>query len=385
MQKVLFSLVLLVLLCGVLRADTLYLRDGSVLQGTFIGYENGQFVFQIAGGGERGGQRLEFPARDVARLVIDHQNTAGERPDPRNEPRSESRGDPPPMTRGTGKGSGAFDSYPPIEVALKDEWVRSEIEVERGQRIKVEASGQIYLEGRTASPPEGLSRRDPSAPSPNDPDGALIAGVGKDDSSVILIGRSREFTADRDGMLYFSVNHGEAKNARGAYQVRISLERMGDAGGNVSGGNTSGNTSRDTGGGNAGRGGAPVPNSNVRERLVTIYANRGWQDTGIDLQPGMTLEVVASGTINIGANRRVDPRGDQYRRGNSSRVPLPREPAGALIAKIRYRQGGDSNVLLVSTQNTLTVEQGEYGRLLLGINDDDFNDNSGAFTVRIRW
>src|SRR5438046_1799448 len=107
MRKALFTFILLMLLCGVLRADTLYLRDGSVLQGTFIGYENGQFIFQIAGGG----QRLEFPARDVARLVLDRNNTAGERP----EARDESRGDRPQMTRRSGAGPGAFDSYPPIE------------------------------------------------------------------------------------------------------------------------------------------------------------------------------------------------------------------------------------------------------------------------------
>src|SRR2546421_101328 len=118
MRKALFTFILLMLLCGVLRADTLYLRDGSVLQGTFIGYENGQFIFQIAGGG----QRLEFPARDVARLVLDRNNTAGERPEPRPEARDESRGDRPQMTRRSGSGSGPFDSYPPIEVALKDEW-----------------------------------------------------------------------------------------------------------------------------------------------------------------------------------------------------------------------------------------------------------------------
>ncbi len=292
MQRALFTFILLMLLCGVLRADTLYLRDGSVLQGTFVGYEDGKFIFQIASG-----QRLELPARDVTRLVLDRSKAAGDRPDPRVESRGESRDDRPQLTRrsgsGAGSGAGAFDSYPPIEVALKDEWIRSEIEVERGQRIKVEASGQVYLEGRTQSPPEGLSRRDPSAPSPTDPDGALIAGIGKDDASVILIGRSREFTAERDGMLYFSINHSETKNARGAYQVQVSLERLSSAGENVgsdkisSGSDGSDNRGR-IGGGTSN---IPEPNRSVRERMFTVFANRQWTDTGIELEPGMKLEV----------------------------------------------------------------------------------------------
>jgi hypothetical protein len=360
MQKAVSTIILLILLCGALRADTLYLRDGSVLQGTFIGYENGQFIFQIAGNSQRSGQRLEFPARDVVRLVLDR-NTIDERP--------ESRDEPPRATRRTG----AFDSYPPIEVALKDHWIRSEIEVARGQRIRVEASGQVYLDGRTPSSPEGLSRRDPNAPSPNDPDGALLAAVGKEESPAIFIGRSREFTADRDGMLYLTVNHADTNNTRGAYQVRVSLERLSDSSGNVGGGS------------GGATGGTPAPNRNARERTFTIYANRSWTDTGIEVEPGMTFEVVASGTIDIGGNRRVDAAGDQSRRGNSSRFPSPRDPAGALIAKIRYRQGSDSNILVVGTSNTLNTEPGEYGRLWFGINDDNFGDNSGAFTVRIRW
>ncbi len=78
-------------------------------------------------------------------------------------------------------------------------------------------------------------------------------------------------------------------------------------------------------------------------------------------------------------------RGDPFRRGNTLRLPVPGERAGALIARIHYRQGGDSNIILVGTGNTLQVDTGEYGRLWLGINDDSFGDNKGAFTVRVRW
>jgi hypothetical protein len=352
MHKVGLILILTILMCGVLRADTLYLRDGSVLQGTFIGFENGQFSFQIARGDERNrGRTVTFPARDVVRLVIDRR-PGGERDEPPRFPAPRE----------------VFDSFPAFDVQLVDQWTRSEIEVVRGQRLRVEASGQVYLEGRTPSTPDGLSRRDPDAPSPDAPDGALIAAIGKDpDSPAIFVGRSREFTADSDGMLYFTVNHSETRNARGSYRVRVSVERLGGA--------------RDT---SPGRGSDPAPSRGLRERTITIYADRPWQDTGIEVEPGRNFEVTASGTIDLGGHRRVDAAGDRGGR-YSSRRPLPEAGAGTLIAKIRYRQGGDSNILAVGTRNVLTAEPGEYGRLWLGINDDSFGDNSGSFTVRIRW
>ncbi|HZS03347.1 MAG TPA: LecA/PA-IL family lectin [Blastocatellia bacterium] len=341
--------VLLTLLSGVSLADTLYLTDGSVLQGTFVGYENGYFLFQISSGDENA-RPLRFEARRVKRLVIDR-NTANV---PDNRP-GDLNPTPPPR--------GGFESFPQFEVRLLDQWVRSEVEVMRGQRVRVEASGQIYLDGRTPSSPDGINRRGPDAPMPNENDGALITAIGAEPNSPpILIGRSREFVAQLDGVLYFTANHWNTTDARGAYQVRVSVERRGsNAGGTPSN-----------------------PDQNRGERSLTVSASRQWTDTGIDVEPGMIIEVTASGTISIGNNRRVGADGDNSQRGSSS-LPLQNAPAGALLAKIRYRQGGDSAVVPVGTSNRLNVEQGEYGRLWLGINDDYTGDNSGTFSVRIRY
>ena len=380
MRKALFIIILLIFLPSVLRADTLYLRDGSVLQGNFLGYDNGKFIFQITGSSERNGQTLEFPASQVSRLVLDRNQSSNRTEPPLDRNPSGNRTPLPDRNPGSNRdgaprlirGGGAFDSYPAFEVALKDEWTRSEIEVIRGQRFKIEASGQILLDGRTPSSPDGLSNRDQAAPSPNDPDGALIVAIGQGDSPAMLVGRSHEFTADRDGILFFTVNHGSTSNARGSYQVRVSLERLGSDSSNT----TESNTSRNV---------TIAPIQVTHERTFTIFANRAWTDTGIEVEPGMTLEVVASGVIDLGGNRRVDPTGDPYRRGTSLRLPMPGGRPGALLARIHYRQGGASNILVVGTSNSLQADRGEYGRLWLGINDDSFGDNSGAFTVRIRW
>jgi hypothetical protein len=350
MQKLIAALVLIVLMAGAALADILYLRNGSVLRGTFVGYENGKFIF------ETGGNRLEFRPDQISRLVIER-DTVGRAPD--RDDRYPSR-DPnvPPST------GGRWESLPAFDVLLEDQWKRSQIQLTRGQRVRVDASGTIYLEGRTATGPEGLSgRRDPDSPMPAQNDGALIAAIGQDPNSpAILIGRSREFTADRDGLLYFTVNHWETRDARGSFRVNVSVER----------------------GAGTGSGAGSTPTQG-REKTVTVYANQPWTDTGIDVQPNMTFEITAEGTIDIGNRARSGPDGNRDANIQTSNYPMNNQGVGALIGKIRYRDGRDSNYVFVGSRGASTTEPNEYGRLFLGVNDDYFRDNSGSYRVTIRW
>jgi hypothetical protein len=63
--------------------------------------------------------------------------------------------------------------------------------------------------------------------------------------------------------------------------------------------------------------------------------------------------------------------------------PVPSAGVGALIAVIRMANGQLSQPYLVGPQlaGTIPVD----GRLILLINDDNYNDNSGSFSVRIRY
>jgi hypothetical protein len=352
MQKVFAVLILMVLLAGAALADVLYLRNGSVLRGTFIGYENGKFIFETSG------QRLEFAPNQVSRLVMERSDTIGNVP--RRDDRYPSRdpNDRPPSS------GGRWESAVPFDVRLEDQWHRSQIQVTRGQRVRVDASGVIYLEGRTATGPEGLQgRRDPDAPMPEQNDGALIAAIGQDQNSpAIFIGRSREFTADRSGVLYFTVNHWETRDARGAFRVNVAIDR--------------------SGGGETGAGSRPRQG---REKTVTVYANQPWTDTGIDVEPNMTFEITAEGTIDIGNRASSDPDGNRNANLNTSSYPMNDVGVGALIGKIRYRDGRDSNYVFIGSRGAPTSEPNEYGRLFLGINDDFFRDNKGSYRVTIRW
>ncbi len=217
-RKTLFlSLALLALLSTAVLADTLYLTNGSVLQGNFLRLENGQIFFQLTTGGDRDrGRVLRFPLREVKSIVTD-----------RDPDGTLSRVTP---NSPTTKPTSTFESFPVVEVRLVNDWINSNVQVVQGQKVRIEATGTVTLDGRDNSSPSGLNRRDPNAPLMDENDGALVASIGNDlTSPVLLIGRSKEFVADRSGILYFTVNHWETNNARGAYQVRVQTERQSGA------------------------------------------------------------------------------------------------------------------------------------------------------------
>jgi hypothetical protein len=355
MRNIVTALILVLLMAGAALADVLFLKNGSVLRGRFVGYENGKFIF------ETGGNRLEFRPDQVTRLVIgrDDDRTPSDPSDPPSSPIE------------------LWKSAAPFDVRLQDQWHRSEIQVERGQRVRVNASGTIYLEGRTATGPDGLQgRRDPDAPMPQQNDGALVAAVGQDSSSPpIFIGRSREFTADRDGVLYFTVNHWETRDARGAFRVNVSINR---SGGETGGGSRQGQEPGQGPGQGQGQG-------QGREKTITVYANQSWIDTGIEVEPNMTFTITAEGTIEIGNRASSGPDGNRDANNSTSSYPMSDVAAGALIGKIRYRDGRDSNLVFIGSRGAPASEPNEYGRLFLGINDDYFRDNTGSYRVTIRW
>src|SRR5262245_20271229 len=103
MRKVFAVLILTVLMTSAALADVLYLRNGMVLRGRFVGYENGKFIF------ETGGNRLEFRPDQVSRLVIgrDDDRSPSDPSDPRSSPGER------------------LEQAPPFDVRLEEQWYRS--------------------------------------------------------------------------------------------------------------------------------------------------------------------------------------------------------------------------------------------------------------------
>lgn len=124
--------------------------------------------------------------------------------------------------------------------------------------------------------------------------------------------------------------------------------------------------------------------SGKNERVFTVSANQPWLDTGIEVQPNTNYEFIAEGVSNVDRVNKVSAAGIAVS-ASRPRLPLPGSPLGALLAKVRYPNGKYSAIVLVGAKGNAKTDPGETGRLMLGINDDNFADNTGSFKVTVRW
>jgi hypothetical protein len=242
--------------------------------------------------------------------------------------------------------------------------------------VQVTATGVITV-GRNRIPPDGLRTTDPSSPLPNVAEGKLIGAIGDDSRAPILeLGASREFVADRDGRLYLTANRGSYNDARGAFEVQIRRER-----------NLTATEDQDAPGGVRTRGrGTDAPRT-PQEVTITVQGNVSTgADTGLDVRAGDQIVFTATGNVVAGQRAgQVGPDGGRAPGFSSiiSARPVPTAGVGALIGFIRTSSGQNSQPFFVGSQLTHTVAAD--GRLYLGVNDDNFRDNSGSFTVKIRY
>ena len=187
-------------------ADTVRLKDGSVIRGEVIGFRDQQFTILI-GGGARGrrGQTTVY-AEDVESIEFDSNTTSGptdtgsntsipsnsqpSRPNPqRDDNVSNSR---PTDTQPTT--SSAAPTFFTIKVAVRADnanngWTNSGLVVRKGQRLRISASGRVSLgRGRFATPGGVPGINDNDKLMRSEATGALIAVIGDDNDDFILIG-----------------------------------------------------------------------------------------------------------------------------------------------------------------------------------------------------
>ena len=65
---------------------------------------------------------------------------------------------------------------------------------------------------------------DPKKLMADQPTGALIGVIGADNDDFIFIGKSTEFTATRDGLLFLSVNEGNLSDNVGSFKAVIEVQ-----------------------------------------------------------------------------------------------------------------------------------------------------------------
>src|SRR5262252_3426200 len=361
MKRFLLALLIIVAAASFAFADTIYLRDGRTIRGTLLGFVNGKFVVRLdaqystnaeanPGRNRRNeGEMQYFRPEEVDRIEIEGRTLEDTRFETRN-----------------------------VQVTLESNWIDSGVYVRRGEHVQLSASGVITA-GRARISPDGLRSTDPTAPLPNVAEGKLIGAIGNDSRSPIIeIGSNYEFTADRNGRLFLTLNRGSYADARGSFNVQIRSERDQNARDDYS--DRGGVRSRDRDNTGSSRG-------SQHERTISVAANnsRG-ADTGIDLRAGEPLEITATGTIVAGSRAgEVGPDGSRSS-GFGAMVntrPVSNAGVGALIAYIRMSNGQLSPAYLVGSHLTTTAPMD--GRLILAVNDDNYNDNSGSFSVTIRY
>jgi len=363
MRKILFAVLFIIATASFAFADTIYLRDGRTVRGTVLGFVNGQFVVRVEAG--------NFPNAttdpNVARRRRDASDIQYFRPDEidRIEIEGRSLDDARYQTRN-------------VQVALDANWIDSGVFVRRGERVQVSATGVITV-GRTRITPDGLQRSDPSAPMPNANEGELIGAIGNDPSAPMFeLGSNREFTADRNGRIFLTANRGSYADARGSFDVQIRRERSLSARDTdeLDRGTVVRSRNRQSG----------LPPRGSGERTIEVPGNSRGMDTGIDVRYGDQITFSASGTVVAGQRAgSVGPEGKASSGfgGIIGTRPVPNAGVGALIGYIRTTDGQTSQAFFVGNQLTFNVPAD--GRLYLAINDDNYNDNSGSFTVRIRY
>jgi hypothetical protein len=122
----------------------------------------------------------------------------------------------------------------------------------------------------------------------------------------------------------------------------------------------------------------PIIPPRLRERNVTVNPTQAWTDTGIELRAGQEVYFQTSGQVTWSPNKRVDANGTRNSGSNPNR-PLPRRDGGALLGRI-----GERDIFLIGLDvGPFRVRQN--GRLYLGVNDDNLDDNTGAYYVIVSY
>jgi hypothetical protein len=237
-------LAVVLLTSAVALADTIRLRDGTVLKGKVISYGQRKFTIVVYIGGSSSQhvipieevESVEFDSGDAATVSRADVNPTSAIAPPRADaprdsapdtsaPRDDSRTslEPEPPSNDANTGAIPAIAEKTVSVAGAADWTSTEIRVQKGQRIVISASGEVDLGDNQRTGPEGLPSTDSRKLIAGKPTGALIAVVGDDNDDFVFVGKATEFVASHNGILFLSVNEGNLKDNTGAFVARVRV------------------------------------------------------------------------------------------------------------------------------------------------------------------
>ena len=245
-----FALALILAVLTPALADTIRLKDGSVIRGQVIGFKDQQFTILIGSGAQGRRSRTLIYVEDIESIEFDAATTsaastlaneplAGDTSVPDTQPVRSN----PPRTTTTPPVSTSAPTFFTIKIGVHAKqcttqnstelcspngWTNTGLVVRRGQRLRITSTGRVSLGGGRFSTSAGLpSLVDNDKLMRTEPTGALIAVIGDDNDDFLLISTRRDFVAQRDGVLFLGVNEGNLNDNTGTYDVVIEAEAGG--------------------------------------------------------------------------------------------------------------------------------------------------------------
>ena len=216
-------------------ADTIRMKDGSIIKGKIVSFSDGRFVVQV------GSRQMNFSAQEVESITFDQESMPAINVKTSSNTPAQTNKDSTVITVGqtpknptvspqTNNGA-TVKTVKPIEISVKvladntaNGWTNSGWVVRKGQRIKISGAGSVSLGGGRYATPGGIaSLSDKDKLMQNESTGGLIAVVGDNNNNFIFIGDSREFVATQDGALFLGVNEGNLDDNSGVFDVKIEI------------------------------------------------------------------------------------------------------------------------------------------------------------------
>lgn len=279
------TLVAILLLATAAQADTIRLKNGSVIKGKVTSFADDQFVVMLDSGSGRSMSKAMIYIADIAKIDFEaatggstdstvqsstvstppedntvrnttpvketvkepvkeappvnpslSSNKGNAKNKPKSEPKSEVL-DPQPVKEPDTTPSTASEPAEirkplgpnartvNVEVAAKRDWTSSGVIVKRGDRLRITATGNITVDPSGQSTgPEGIDLADSRKLMSEKPTGGLIGVIGADNDDFVFIGKFTEFTATRDGLLFLSVNEGTLSDNSGSFKAVIEIQ-----------------------------------------------------------------------------------------------------------------------------------------------------------------
>ena len=232
--QILGSLALIFSLSAVTLADTVRLKDGSIIKGKIVTFSGGKFVVAIGEGPRR--REMTFLASEIESISFEAPPTSvANRTATYTEPPKEQ----PPVKVVTTKEPVPSKPQPivtggkmmPVAWTVKvladntaNGWTNTGWVVKKGQRIRITGDGEVMLgKGKRSTASGEPDIVDNNKLLKNVPTGALIAVIGDDNNDFIYVGAEREIVATRDGALFLGINEGNLDDNTGAYTVKVEV------------------------------------------------------------------------------------------------------------------------------------------------------------------